>query len=129
MADVAIEREWVPEAVRLRLPVDFPVTLEATSAERREVAAVVNLGPRGMFAASRTLLPPGTALRVTFFLPIAGGARPVVATARVRWVNDPAGPRTPELPGGMGLEFVGLDGALQADLESFVEELTAPAGA
>jgi hypothetical protein len=129
MANVATEREWVPEAVRLRLPVDFPVTLEATSAERREVAAVINLGPRGMFAASRTLLPPGTALRVSFFLPLASGARPVVATARVRWVNDPAGAPTPELPGGMGLEFVGLDGGSQADLERFLEELMAPAGA
>jgi hypothetical protein len=129
MANVATEREWVPEADRLRLPVDFPVTLEATSGERREVAAVINLGPRGMFAASRMLLPPGTPLRVTFFLPRAGGARPVVATARVRWVNDPAGPRTPDLPGGMGLEFVGLDGALEAELEGFLDELTAPAGA
>jgi hypothetical protein len=129
MANVATEREWVPEADRLRLPVDFPVTLEATSAERREVAAVVNLGPRGMFAASRMLLPPGTPLRVTFFLPRASGARPVVATARVRWVNDAAGPRTLDLPGGMGLEFVGLDGALEAELESFLDELTAPAGA
>ncbi len=126
MPNVSQEREWVPETVRLRLPVDFPVTLEAASANRREVAAVANLSPRGIFAAGRMLLPAGTPLKVTFYLPFATGARPIVASARVRWVNDPSAPRTADLPGGMGLEFVGLDGGSKVDLERFIEDLMAP---
>jgi hypothetical protein len=126
MPNAAQEGDWVPEKLRRRLPVDFPVTLEAISAERREVGAVANLSARGIFAASRMLLPAGTPLRVTFYLPLPAGARPIVASARVRWVNDPEAPRAPDLPGGMGLEFVGLDVRSKADLERFLEDLMAP---
>lgn len=125
MPNVTQEREWVAEHVRLRMPVDFPVTLEAVSADRREVGTVANLSMRGIFAACRMLLPAGTPLKVTFYLPFATGARPVVTSVRVRWVNDPSAPRAADLPGGMGLEFLGLDGGSKADLERFIEELMA----
>lgn len=125
MPNVAYERKWGAEQVRVRLPVDFPVTLEAASAGRREVGSVANLGPRGIFAASRMLLPVGTGLKATFYLPLAEGPRPIVASARVRWVNDPSAPRAADLPGGMGLEFVALHGSSKIDLDRFIEELVA----
>jgi hypothetical protein len=128
MTNIAIEREWVPEAIRCRLPVDFPVTLEVTGSDRRETGAVANLSLRGMFAATRVLLPVNAPLRVIFCLPLATGPRTYAVAARVRWVNDPSAPRAPELPGGMGLEFVGLDGGSRSDLERFLEELVSTGG-
>lgn len=122
---VVQERDRVPDLLRHRLPVDFPVTIEVGSGERREVGTVANLSGRGMFVASRMQVPVGTALRLTFYLPLPTGARPIVASARVRWVNDPKAPRAPDLPGGMGLEFVGLDGGSARDLERFLNDLLA----
>ncbi len=122
------KREWVPEAVRRRLPVEFPVTLESTAGGRREVGSVANLSPTGLFVASRILFPVETPLRVSFCLPLSAGPRFLVAAARVRWVNDLVAPEAADLPAGMGIEFVGLDPRSRADLEAFLDELLAPVG-
>jgi hypothetical protein len=127
-ASALAEREWVEEAVRHRMPVEFPVTFESTAGGRREVGSVANLSPTGLFVASRTLFPAETPLRISFCLPLSAGARLLVTTARVRWVNDPSAPRSADLPAGMGIEFVGLDPRSRADLEAFLDELLAPLG-
>lgn len=129
MPNVAHDHHRVPEPLRVRLPVDFPVTLEVAARGSREVGTVANLSARGIFAASRLLLPVGTGVKATFYLPLPDGPRAVVASSRVRWINDPSAPSTADLPGGMGLEFVGLHGASRADLERFIATLlAAPAG-
>ncbi|HWP35865.1 MAG TPA: PilZ domain-containing protein [Thermodesulfobacteriota bacterium] len=118
-------RVWVPDEVRRRLPVEFPVTLDGEAGQRC-VGTVVNLSPTGLYVASRTLFAPGTTLRASFALPLAAGPRPVAVWVQVRWLNDPASPQAAELPGGMGVEFVGLDPRLRADIERLLDELTAP---
>lgn len=117
------EREWVPEAVRRRLPVEFPVMLASAAGGRQEVGTVANLGPRGLFVVSRVVFPADTRLRVSFCLPLSSGPRPVDAAARVRWFNDPSAPQSSDLPAGMGIEFVELDAQSRADLEAFLDEL------
>ena len=122
------EREWVPEAVRRRLPVEFPVTLASAAGGREEVGTVANLSPKGLFVVSCAVFPIDTRLRVSFCLPLSAGPKFLVAAARVRWVNDPAAPDAADLPAGMGIEFVGLDPRSRADLEAFLDELLAPVG-
>ncbi len=128
MQEAPVERRWVPEAVRRRFPVEFPVTLEGAG-RPRQVGSVVNMSPTGLYVASRAPIPAGVRLRVSLVLPLAAGPRPLVAAAQVRWVNDPSAPGAPELPPGMGLEFEGLEPQARADLERLLDELLGTAAA
>lgn len=128
MQDVQVGRQWVPDAVHRRLPVEFPVTLEGAG-QQRQVGSVVNVSPTGLYVASRAPIPAGAQLRVSLVLPLAAGPRTLVASAQVRWVNDPSAPGVPELPTGMGIEFVGLEPHARADLERLLDELHGTVGA
>jgi Tfp pilus assembly protein PilZ len=129
MPNVPEARDWIPNANRQRLPVECPVTLEMTPGGQRQLGAAANLSPTGFFVASPTPFPIGTMLRVSLSLPFAAGPRQLVATAQVRWVNNPVAQRAAELPAGMGIEFVNLDHRAHADLRAFLDELLAtPAG-
>lgn len=132
MEEADIEREWRPDAVHRRLPVEFPVVLEGldgAAGPLRLVGSVVHVSPTGLFVASRTPIPAGARLCVSLVLPLAAGPRRLVAAGNVRWVNDPSAPRAPELPPGMGIEFASLEPGARADLESLLHELREPAAA
>ncbi len=58
-------------------------------------------------------------------LPLGEEPKLLTTGAWVRWVNSPPEPKAPMLPPGMGLEFLGLDPATRAALESFVTERVA----
>lgn len=57
----------------------------------------------GVFVESRIILPENTEVTVKFKLPNADNI--IVSKAMVAWVNDPAAPKKPSLPPGMGLQF------------------------
>ncbi len=115
-------RKWVPDSRRRRIPAQFPTTFLATRDDHRQVGVVVNVSTGGLFVQSSLLLPVGAALRISFFLPLAAGPRPLITAAWVRWVNDPLAPKAITLPPGMGIEFLGLDSSARADLDTFVSE-------
>lgn len=118
----AATKKWVPETRRRRVPVQFPMTFVATGDEHRRVGVVVNVSTGGLFVQSALLLPVGAALRVSLFLPLAAGPKPLAAAAWVRWTNDPLAPKAAGLPPGMGIEFLDLDAAARGALDAFVSE-------
>jgi hypothetical protein len=65
---------------------------------------VDNFSTGGFFVQSSVLLPVGTPLPVSLVLPLARGPKPLVARARVRWINDPSASHAPEQPVGVGIE-------------------------
>ncbi len=111
----------IPRRCR-RLPADWPVRVETISGGKRLIAKVVNLSPTGLFVTTPIVFPVGTALQVAVALPRAAEPKSLVAAGRVRWVNHPSAPKVPELPGGMGIEFVDLDPCARTNLEAFLDE-------
>jgi hypothetical protein len=91
-----------PRRVPVDLAVDFSVAGGPPQAGR-----VVNLTRTGLFLATATPAPVGTAVALSFAAPPAAGGLPLAAAAEVRWVNDPGAPRAAALPPGMGLKFLG----------------------
>ncbi|TYO99870.1 uncharacterized protein (TIGR02266 family) [Geothermobacter ehrlichii] len=66
----------------------------------------INLSTGGLFLVTDHPLPVDTELRLSFVFPDRN--RPVVARARVAWINDDDERVKPELPTGMGVQFVDL---------------------
>ena len=66
----------------------------------------VNISSGGLFLSSFKLLPVDTGLYVEFRLPESG--RGVSCRARVAWLNDADNPVKPDMPTGMGLQFVDI---------------------
>lgn len=126
--DTHLDGHFPPERVRERLPVAFPVMLEADDHSPR-FGRVANLSGTGLFVATRSPLSAGTTVRLSLALPFASGAQPLAALAEVRWVNDPDRPLSTSVPPGMGLQFVKLDAPGRACLHAFLAELLdGPAG-
>lgn len=115
-------RKRVPDTRRRRVPAQFPMTFLASRDGHRQVGVVVNVSTGGLFVQSALLLPVGAALRVSLFLPLAAGPRPLATAAWVRWINDPLAPKAIALPPGMGIEFLVLDSTARAALDAFVSE-------
>jgi len=66
----------------------------------------VNLSDGGVFIETADLLPVDTMFAVKFKLP--GFDSIISCQARVAWTNEPALPKKPNLPSGMGLSFLDL---------------------
>jgi len=69
----------------------------------------VNMSSGGVFIETVSVLPVHTPLFVKFELP--GREKPIVCKARVAWINGPEALKSPTLPPGMGLQFLGLSRA------------------
>jgi len=72
-----------------------------------QTAYTLDVGLRGVFVEWPEPLPIGETVELSFHLP--GSERAVEAGSRVAWWNPPGeSARARRLPGGVGLEFVGL---------------------
>lgn len=80
----------------------------------------LNVSPGGLFVETGELLEPGTTLQVSFGLP--AHARSVECRARVAWVNHPRMKLRPQLPVGLGIQFLDLPLAEMNALRDFVEQ-------
>lgn len=66
----------------------------------------VNLSTGGIFLETTGLLLMGSPLKTEFILPEDG--RVIKCSARVSWLNHPESMKNPNLPVGMGLQFIDL---------------------
>ncbi|PLX98285.1 MAG: hypothetical protein C0623_13255 [Desulfuromonas sp.] len=77
-----------------------------------------NLGTGGIFLATEKTVELDSRFQIEFLLPRAG--EPVRCTARVAWLNRAEKMKRPDLPPGIGLEFVDLDRDWRLQLQQFV---------
>ena len=63
---------------------------------------VANLSISGLFAITDLPLTPGQHVEITLHLP---DRAPFRVTGLVSWTNDPAAPRAPDLPQGLGIRI------------------------
>ncbi len=107
--------------VALRLNVHYGIGEE----ERQLQEYSINVSTGGLFI--ETADPPETLtpLRLEFFLP--GQDRPIRCLGRVAWLNAETGQHNPQLPKGMGVQFVDMSLDDMRLIRSFImQELVAP---
>jgi len=75
-----------------------------------------NLSAGGIFVATHLLKPVGSEVEVTIHLP--DGPAPLRATGQVRWIREYN--ERSDVPPGMGIRFIEIDGAARAAIESFL---------
>ena len=63
---------------------------------------VANLSISGLFAITDLVLMPGQHVEIMLRLP---GRAPFRLLGQVSWTNDPAAPRAPDLPQGLGIRI------------------------
>ena len=66
----------------------------------------VNLSTGGVFIETEELLPINSPLDIEFILPESGGT--IRCSGKVAWVNHPEAIKNPNLPLGMGLQFIDM---------------------
>jgi serine/threonine-protein kinase len=104
-----------------RIPFVAPVTVYGGSKEELWQAQNLSLAGGGMFVATRSLLPIGTAVEIGFRLP--GYGLEIVTEAAVAWINDPTQPDYDAgKPKGMGLTFNDLEPEFQKVLLQYVQQ-------
>jgi uncharacterized protein (TIGR02266 family) len=87
----------------------------------------LNLSTGGVFLETRNLMAEGTPLTVEFVLPHRN--IPINCQASVAWVNHPELIRNPDLPAGMGIQFLDLSTESIEAIRSYIhEENLAPSG-
>lgn len=85
----------------------------------------INISTGGLFIVTDQVLPEGSSLHLEFRLP--DRPDPIRCQARVAWLNPAAAPRNPQLPGGIGVQFIDLSLAdMQAVREFIRNESMAP---
>jgi len=110
------DRRTVPR-VPARLRINYGI-------EGREVLAdySVNLSSGGVFIETNEVLPADTPLFLKFSLPESGLT--VRCTGRVAWVNHPEEILSPQLPPGMGVQFLDLGLQQMHGLREFLNRET-----
>jgi uncharacterized protein (TIGR02266 family) len=98
----------------VRVAVGADVRYEASGVER--AGRVANLSRGGLYLATEPVCPVGTKVALSLRLPGFTGA--IAVNGAVRWVNDRA--QAPELPPGMGLEFVDTPPAALKTVATYV---------
>lgn len=98
-----------------RVPLDVEVGLATHTNFHTGFGENVSTG--GLFVATFRLLPLGTSVELSFTLPDQTQVR---VSAVVRWLRDPHDLEMRDVPPGMGLEFVDLGAAEQAQVEAYV---------
>ncbi len=76
----------------------------------------LNISTGGLFLETVEPLPENTPLELEFVLP--DRQDPIRCRGRVAWVNSPSGPVKPQLPPGMGIQFLDL---LLVDMQAIRE--------
>lgn len=80
----------------------------------------LNLSTGGVFLETMNLMAEGTPLTVEFVLPHRN--IPIRCKACVAWVNHPAVIRNPNLPAGMGIQFLDLSSESIDAIRSYIHE-------
>lgn len=80
----------------------------------------LNLSTGGVFLETLNLMPEGTPLAVEFVLPHRN--IPISCKASVAWVNHPDMIRNPNLPAGMGIQFLDLSTESIEAIRSYIHE-------
>jgi uncharacterized protein (TIGR02266 family) len=80
----------------------------------------LNLSTGGVFLETRNLMAEGTPLTVEFVLPHRN--IPINCQASVAWVNHPDLIRNPNLPVGMGIQFLDLSTESIEAIRSYIQE-------
>lgn len=81
-------------------------------------AEALDISTGGLFLGFDTPLPVSSAIDVHFVLP-ATSIR-ITCAARVTWVNPPARPIKPDLPAGMGVQFLDMPPVCENALREFI---------
>jgi uncharacterized protein (TIGR02266 family) len=79
----------------------------------------LDLNSGGMFLATDTPLEIDTMLYVEFILPESG--RIIRCQARVAWVNQREKPKKPQLPAGMGVQFLSISRTDMEAIQNFIK--------
>lgn len=86
----------------------------------------INLSTGGVFLETSRVLPENSPLWLEFSLP--DRSEPIQCRGRVAWTNPEEGPKKPQLPPGMGIQFLDLPMAeMQAIREFMKRHALAPA--
>ena len=80
----------------------------------------VDVSSGGLFLKTECQLETDEKLVLSFSLP--DDERMITCSARVAWVNDVHNPRKPELPAGVGVQFVDLSLEEMKTIKSFLED-------
>jgi CheY-like chemotaxis protein/Tfp pilus assembly protein PilZ len=81
-----------------------------------------NVGSGGFFLATERDLPAGLTLQLEFLIP--GAPEATVCCGRVAWHNTATKALRPDLPPGVGIEFIDLSGAARRLLQGFILDAT-----
>lgn len=107
--------------VALRLSVYYGIG--ANERELHEYS--INVSTGGLFIETADPPEASTPLRLEFFLP--GQEQPIRCLGKVAWLNAEAGQKNPQLPKGMGVQFVDMSLEDMRLIRSFImQELVAP---
>jgi len=80
----------------------------------------VNISTGGVFLRTKNLLPADTPLLLEFFLPNL--ASRIQCQGRVAWVNTPKNAKKPQLPPGMGIQFLDLSLEYMYAIREFIKQ-------
>lgn len=80
----------------------------------------LNLSTGGLFLETMNLMEEGSPLAVEFVLP--GSNIPISCKACVAWVNHPAKIKNPDLPVGMGIQFIDISMESIDAIRSYIRE-------
>jgi uncharacterized protein (TIGR02266 family) len=97
-----------------RLPVNYCVIASELLQDY-----TLDLNSGGMFLATENPLVIDTMLFVEFILPENG--RTIRCQARVAWVNRREAPKKPQLPAGMGVQFLSISRTDMEAIESYIK--------
>lgn len=82
----------------------------------------MNVSEGGVFVATQKMMATGTLLIVDMALP--GEDEPIIALAEVRWTRSFSS--DPDIPAGLGLKFVHLEGESLDKIRRFAERVREP---
>jgi hypothetical protein len=114
-----------PSSGRARIP--FLQRCKVTAPGGLEQSGLIcDLSTAGIYVRMDPLPEWHSVVHVTFDL-LPGDPFPMQLDAEVAWLNDPAEPRVPELPPGVGLRFVDSSPEATARIASLVKaSITGP---
>lgn len=120
---LAVARQMLTLADRAAPRVDHPILVRYGETEElgwHDYAR--NIGNGGLFLDTEREVPLEKELYLEFMIP--GDAEPTCCRGRVAWRNAPGGMPRPDLPPGVGIEFLDLSSALRRSLQTFVLDAT-----
>lgn len=119
LIDTACQLLHIVNPAAPRIVTQVPILSGTDRAEMRP-GRILNLNGGGAFVASEHLFPIDTLLEMEFSLSPRGA--PLRCRGRVAWVNHPEWIKAPELPHGMGVQFLEMEPEQAEVLRNFVEE-------